>query len=84
LMTIYMSFSVYFCFKRCEQKWSQLTIPALVTVGHTGAALIVMHYLNNTLNLFKTVAAPLAVATFYSLFLSWKYYSELKLKESVS
>ncbi len=77
VMTVYMSYSIHFVFMRLNKKWAKLILPTVITVGHTGFVLILIHYLNNTFNLFKTVTPPLIVATAYSLFLSWKYFEEI-------
>ena len=76
VMTFYMSFSVYFFWKKTAHLNLSSVLPTLATVGHTGAALILVHFLNHTPNIAKTVAAPLTVATLYCLFLTRKFQYE--------
>ena len=67
IMTLYMSYSIVFFFKRAKGHWQKYIYPWLGTVGHTGLALFLVHWMNNTKNLLSTISLPLVVASVYSL-----------------
>jgi hypothetical protein len=75
-MTFYMSLSVHFFFVR-SQKMSVPSLrflwPSVATIGHAGAVLVLLHYLNHTPNIALTVVAPLSVASLYCLFLTKRF-----------
>lgn len=71
-MTIYMSFSVYFLWNKTKHlKYGGLW-PTVFTAGHTGGLLILVHLINGTPHVLKTVSAPILVTIFYCLLLTRK------------
>lgn len=78
LMTLYMSYSVFFFFKKINRFPLKFIWPTVLTIGHTGLVLVASHIYNNTENVFKTVALPLAVATLYSAFLTDRFQKDAK------
>ncbi len=79
-MTLYMSLAVVFFARRTSSWPIPYLWPVLFTVGHTGILLILIHWINHTQNLAKTVAAPLVVSIIYCFVITKTHYQKASKK----
>ena len=76
VMTLYMSLSVLFIANKTSTwKWKNIW-PVLGTSGHTGLALAIVHFVNHTPALLKTISLPILVSIIWCSILTRKHYSQ--------
>jgi hypothetical protein len=72
VMTLYISSAVYFLWQKVSGSKGAWFWPTLLTAGHTGALLTLVHWWNGTPHILKTVSAPIAVTVIYCFLLTFK------------
>ncbi|MBC7660631.1 MAG: hypothetical protein H7249_13120 [Chitinophagaceae bacterium] len=70
VMTLYMSFAVIFIQRRTREWKFPVFWPPFFTVLHTAPILILVHVVNGTPNILKTVSLPIFVSIFYATVLT--------------
>jgi hypothetical protein len=80
MMTIYMSFAVYFFWSKTKHLKYGGLLPTVFTAGHTGALLTLMHWVNGTPHVLRTVSAPILVTIIYCLLLTKKIQQQDSLR----
>ncbi len=69
-ITIYLTLSVAWLFRRCRIPHLRLVVPVLGTVAVTGSFLVLLHHLVGTPEIFATVAPPITVAALYCAYVN--------------